>query len=76
MVSQAKKDAYHDAKDKGSANVSTTSTEADVYAKAMIVEEVIAPEIALAMTDNGLKPWAIDSGCTSHFSPNKLQFVT
>ena len=76
MASQAEKDAYCDAKDKGSTNVSTTSTEADVYAKAMIVKEVVAPEIALATTDNGLKPWAIDSGCTSHFSPNKSQFIT
>ena len=50
--------------------------ETDEYARAMIVEEVIALQITLSMTKGNPKPWAIDSGCTSHFNPNISQFVS
>ena len=75
-ASQAEKDAYQSAKEKGNANVGTTPVETNEYARAMVVEEVIAPQIALSTTTSNPKPWAINSGCTSHFNPNISQFVS
>ena len=52
---------------------SVAGNEIEVYAKAMIAEDVAS---VAKSSDNLPKRWIIDSGCSNHFSPNKPDFVT
>ena len=60
---------------KGTLSANAASDEPDEY-KALIAEEVSLSSTALVVSDTKPKPWLIDSGCTSHFCPNKSEFIS
>ena len=76
FVSQAEKDAYRATKGNMNANVNAASVESDMYTKALIVEEVTPDNVTLVASNGIPKPWAIDWGCTSHFTPNQSDIVS
>ena len=75
-ASQAEKDAYCAMKGNMNVNINAASVESDTYTEALIVEEVTPDNVTLVASNSIPKPWVIDLGCTSHFTPNQSDFVS
>ncbi len=50
--------------------------EPEIYANALIAEFFDGSALTVGDHSDQPKPWIIDSGCSSHFCPNKSEFIT
>ncbi len=75
-ASQAERDAYQERKAAEHDGTSANIVEPEIYANALITEIFDGSALTAGDHSDQPKPWIIDSGCNSHFCPNKSEFIT